>query len=105
MPDTLSTTPSLYAGAPGSVSFKKLRKRLVRGAQEVIDTYGLLDRRAIEAGEKPRPKWLVCLSGGKDSYGLLAVLMDLQWQGALPVDLIACNLDQGQPGFPKHVLP
>jgi tRNA 2-thiocytidine biosynthesis protein TtcA len=64
-----------------------------------------LDRRAIEAGEKPRPKWLVCLSGGKDSYGLLAVLMDLQWQGALPVDLIACNLDQGQPGFPKHVLP
>ena len=105
MPDTLSNAPSLYAGAPDSVSFKKLRKRLVRGAQEVIDTYGLLDRRAIEAGEKPRPKWLVCLSGGKDSYGLLAVLMDLQWQGALPVDLIACNLDQGQPGFPKHVLP
>ena len=105
MPDTVSPTPSLYAGAPDSVSFKKLRKRLVRGAQEVIDTYGLLDRRAIDAGEKPRPKWLVCLSGGKDSYGLLTVLMDLQWQGALPVDLIACNLDQGQPGFPKHVLP
>jgi tRNA 2-thiocytidine biosynthesis protein TtcA len=105
MPDTLSAPTSLYAGAPASVSFKKLRKRLVRGAQEVIDTYGLLDRRAIGAGERPRPKWLVCLSGGKDSYGLLAVLLDLQWQGALPVDLIACNLDQGQPGFPKHVLP
>ena len=105
MPDTLAPTPSLFANAPDSVSFKKLRKRLVRGAQEVIDTYGLVDRRAVEAGEKPRPKWLVCLSGGKDSYGLLAVLMDLQWQGALPVDLLACNLDQGQPGFPKHVLP
>jgi tRNA 2-thiocytidine biosynthesis protein TtcA len=52
-----------------------------------------------------RPRWLVCLSGGKDSYSLLAALLDLQWQGALPVDLLACNLDQGQPGFPKHVLP
>lgn len=105
MADTFAPTPSLFADAPDSVSFKKLRKRLVRGAQKVIDTYGLLDRRAIDAGEKPRPRWLVCLSGGKDSYGLLSVLMDLQWQGALPVDLIACNLDQGQPGFPKHVLP
>lgn len=105
MPDTLVPSPHLFADAPDSVSFRKLRKRLVRGAQEVIDTYGLLDRRAVETGEKPRPKWLVCLSGGKDSHGLLAVLMDLQWQGALPVDLIACNLDQGQPGFPKHVLP
>jgi tRNA 2-thiocytidine biosynthesis protein TtcA len=52
-----------------------------------------------------RPRWLVCLSGGKDSYSLLAALLDLQWQGALQVDLLACNLDQGQPGFPKHVLP
>ncbi|MBK8197048.1 MAG: tRNA 2-thiocytidine(32) synthetase TtcA [Acidobacteria bacterium] len=105
MPDTLAPAPQLFANAPASVSFKKLRKRLVRGAQEVIDTYGLIDRRAVESGARPRPKWLVCLSGGKDSYGLLAVLMDLAWQGALPVDLIACNLDQGQPGFPKHVLP
>lgn len=102
---TLSPVLPLFANTPSSVSFKKLRKRLVRGALEVIDTYGLVDRRAIETGEKPRPKWLVCLSGGKDSYGLLAVLLDLQWQGALPVDLIACNLDQGQPGFPKHILP
>jgi hypothetical protein len=102
---TLSPVLPLFANTPSSVSFKKLRKRLVRGALEVIDTYGLVDRRAIETGEKPRPKWLVCLSGGKDSYGLLAVLLDLQWQGALPVDLIACNLDQGQPGFPKLILP
>ena len=52
-----------------------------------------------------KPRWLVGLSGGKDSYGLLAVLLDLQWRGLLPVELIACNLDQGQPNFPKHVLP
>ena len=101
MADTsFSTVPPLFADMPSSVSFKKLRKRLVRNALQVIDQYGLVDRASAT-----RPKWLVCLSGGKDSYGLLSVLLDLQWQGALPVDLLACNLDQGQPGFPKHVLP
>ncbi|NQY14429.1 MAG: tRNA 2-thiocytidine(32) synthetase TtcA [Henriciella sp.] len=102
MPDTasFSTVPPIFRDVPKSVSFKKLRKRLARNALQVIDTYGLVDRTATK-----RPKWLICLSGGKDSYGLLSVLLDLQWQGALPVDLLACNLDQGQPGFPKHVLP
>lgn len=102
MPDTapFSAVPPIFTDVPKSVSFKKLRKRLARNALQVIDTYGLVDRSAAE-----RPKWLICLSGGKDSYGLLSVLLDLQWQGALPVDLLACNLDQGQPGFPKHVLP
>lgn len=97
--------PNLFEDTPDSVSFKKLRKRLVRQAQDVIDTYNLVDRYAVTTGKSKKPKWLVCLSGGKDSYGLLAVLLDLQWQGALPVDLLACNLDQGQPGFPKHILP
>ncbi|MEO0449417.1 MAG: tRNA 2-thiocytidine(32) synthetase TtcA [Pseudomonadota bacterium] len=102
MPDTasFSTVPPIFTNVPKSVGFKKLRKRLARNALQVIDQFGLVDRTA-----ERRPKWLVCLSGGKDSYGLLTVLLDLQWQGALPVDLLACNLDQGQPGFPKHVLP
>lgn len=90
---------SLYAAAPDSVSFRKLRKRILRATQEAIGGYAMIDPQGA------RPRWLVCLSGGKDSYSLLAALLDLQWQGALPVDLLACNLDQGQPGFPKHVLP
>ena len=91
----------IYAQAPSSVAFKKLRKRLLRQTQEAIQTYNM---------DAPRPdgtppKWLVCLSGGKDSYALLAALLDLKWQGALKAELLACNLDQGQPGFPKEVLP
>ena len=86
----------LFRGAPSTTEFKKLRKRLVRNVREAIDTYGMID---------PGARWLVCLSGGKDSYTLLAVLYELKWRGLLPVDLLACNLDQGQPGFPATVLP
>ncbi len=95
----------LFHGAPKTTEFRKLRKRLVRETREAIERYGMVasdDRRDPDA---PRPKWLVCLSGGKDSYTLLAVLTELQWRGLLPVDLLACNLDQGQPGFPATVLP
>ena len=86
----------LFAGAPKSVEFRKLRKRLVQNAREAIETYGMV---------RPGDRWLVCLSGGKDSYTLLAILHELKWRGLLPVDLLACNLDQGQPGFPATVLP
>jgi len=89
--------PSLLRAAPDSVSFRKLRKRLVRHVRQAMDDFSMVQ------GDGGR--WLVCLSGGKDSYALLAVLSDLKWRGLLPVDLVACNLDQGQPGFPKHVLP
>lgn len=100
---TLETAHPLFADAPSSVEFKKLRKRLVRQAREAIESFNMLERAPSGRGERPR--WLIGLSGGKDSYGLLAILIDLQWRGLLDVDLIACNLDQGQPNFPKHVLP
>jgi tRNA 2-thiocytidine biosynthesis protein TtcA len=99
-PDHRLARPRLFEDMPTSVSFKKLRRRLVRQAWSVVSEFGLVDH-----ARTTRPRWLVCLSGGKDSYGLLAILLELQWKGALPVDLLACNLDQGQPGFPKHVLP
>ncbi len=92
----------LFRGAPRTTEFRKLRKRLVRDTREAIERYGMVERREADA---PREKWLVCLSGGKDSYTLLAVLTELRWRGLLPVDLLACNLDQGQPGFPATVLP
>ena len=91
----------LFHGAPKTTEFRKLRKRIIRETREAIDRYGMVDRNPTA----PRQKWLVCLSGGKDSYTLLAALTELQLRGLLPVDLLACNLDQGQPGFPATVLP
>lgn len=99
--DDQSEIHPLFAGAPSTTEFKKLRKRIVRQAREAIEQYGMIERPA----DGSTPKWLVCLSGGKDSYTLLAVLHELKWRGLLPVDLLACNLDQGQPGFPATVLP
>ena len=94
--DPPSDIHPLFHGAPGTTEFKKLRKRLIRETREALDRYGMIQRGA---------RWLVCLSGGKDSYTLLAALTELQWRGLLPVDILACNLDQGQPGFPATVLP
>ncbi|MBC8129157.1 MAG: tRNA 2-thiocytidine(32) synthetase TtcA [Rhizobiaceae bacterium] len=87
---------SLFASSPDTVAFKKLRKRLTRQVRETIESHRMV---------RPGARWLVGISGGKDSYALLAILSDLRWRGLLPVDLFACNLDQGQPGFPKDVLP
>lgn len=86
----------MFRDAPSSGEFNKLRKRLVQNTRQALDSYSMVT---------PGERWLVALSGGKDSYGLLAILLDLKWRGLLPVDLIACNLDQGQPNFPKHILP
>lgn len=86
----------LFEGAPSTIDFKKLRKRIIRQTREAIEQYGMVER---------GKKWLVCLSGGKDSYTLLAALTELQWRGLLPIEILACNLDQGQPNFPATVLP
>jgi tRNA 2-thiocytidine biosynthesis protein TtcA len=86
----------MFREAPASVEFNKLRKRLLRQMRQALEDFAMVT---------PGRRWLVAMSGGKDSYGLLALLLDLKWRGLLPVDLLACNLDQGQPGFPGHVLP
>ncbi|MEM7732883.1 MAG: tRNA 2-thiocytidine(32) synthetase TtcA [Pseudomonadota bacterium] len=96
MLDNTEDIHPLFAGAPKSTDFKKLRKRIVRNCREAIERFGMVE---------PGARWLVCLSGGKDSYTLLAILHELKWRGLLPVELLACNLDQGQPGFPGMVLP
>ena len=94
--EDIATAHPLFRDAPQSGEFNKLRKRLVRQTREALEKFSMV---------RPGDRWLVALSGGKDSYGLLAILMDLKWRGLLPVELLACNLDQGQPNFPKHILP
>ncbi|HUG57226.1 MAG TPA: tRNA 2-thiocytidine(32) synthetase TtcA [Candidimonas sp.] len=98
LPETSTPTPgeSSRRSEKQRINENKLSKRLMRETGRAISDFNM-----IEDGDKV----MVCLSGGKDSYSMLDILLTLKARAPIKFDIIAVNLDQKQPGFPEHVLP